>query len=704
MLRRLAPAACALALAGASADAAAQQPDLKSAPLALDRFYAAPAGDRMFGAQSPYVAGELTPFAAIYADYAHNPLVLRTVNTRQDKGSIVADQMFLHLNASLAIKSRLLINLDFPIALAQGGSNPTGPAYSFTSPSSAEAGDIRAGLRFRLLGEYWDPFQLALGGYVWFPSGSSGDGHYVGDGNVRGLPQIIVGGRVGDTLVWSFDAGPDLRSSQTFGGISQGTMIRLDGGVGFLFDAGPGTFQVGPEFLASFLADNHNGSAIERTTNLEVMLDGRYRFLHDFEVGVGVGPGLTSGIGTPDLRVVGMAAYSPEMKKEVPDKDSDGDGILDSKDACPSVKGVPNADPAKNGCPPSDSDGDGITDDKDACPTVKGIESKDPKLNGCPDTDGDGIFDQQDACPQVKGIESKDPKLNGCPDTDGDGIFDQEDACPQVPGVKNPNPKLNGCADTDGDGIFDPEDACPQVKGQPNADPKLNGCADSDGDTILDPLDACPNEKGKPDPDPKKNGCPQSVRVSETEVLILEQVQFDTNKATIKKVSDPLLDEVAGVFKEHPELTKIEVQGHTDSRGSRQLNTKLSQDRAESVVKALVKRGIAEGRMVPKGYGPDKPIGDNATDEGRQKNRRVQFVILEKVNKEGKTIQVTPQEQPPTAPPPDSKKPAPKTPDKPAPKAPAPAPKAPAPKAPAPAPKAPAPKAPAPKAPAPKKK
>ena len=89
MLRRLAPAACALSLMGISAGAAAQDANSASPPLALDRFNAAPAGDRMFGAQSPYVAGDLTPHFSILADYAHNPLVLRTVNTRENKGAIV---------------------------------------------------------------------------------------------------------------------------------------------------------------------------------------------------------------------------------------------------------------------------------------------------------------------------------------------------------------------------------------------------------------------------------------------------------------------------------------------------------------------------------------------------------------------------------------------------------------------------------------
>jgi outer membrane protein OmpA-like peptidoglycan-associated protein len=116
----------------------------------------------------------------------------------------------------------------------------------------------------------------------------------------------------------------------------------------------------------------------------------------------------------------------------------------------------------------------------------------------------------------------------------------------------------------------------------------------------------------------------------------LQQVQFDTSKATIKKISDKLLDEVTGVLKEHPEITKIEVQGHTDDRGGADLNDKLSEARANAVREWLIKRGIEADRLTAKGYGQNVPIGDNKTEKGRQENRRVQFVIKEKKPKAAK--------------------------------------------------------------------
>jgi len=515
--------------------------------LALDRLDPAPAGDRMFGVPSPYAAGHLTPHLMLLADYAHNPLKLRSVPDDTDQGAIVSNQLFLHLNAGIALWDRLNLDVSVPLAVLQSGDDPTAGGATFSSPNSAQFGDLRFGLRARLLGEYHDPFQLAVGGYVWVPTGANDS--FVSSGHVRGLPQLILGGRIHERVVWSAAAGPQFQGESTFANVDQGTMFKWGAGLGFLL-LDNRHLQIGPEAYGSATLRDVQ----KHTTNAEILLDVRYRIVDDVEIAAGAGPGLTSGLGTPDFRGLFSLAYTPEQK--------------------PAPVSAPVAPPP----PPPDTDHDGILDAEDACPDVKGIASEDPKKNGCPppvDTDGDGIFDPEDACVAVKGVPDEDPKKNGCP----------------------------APVDTDGDGIFDPEDACPA-------------------------------EKGARDADPSKNGCPKAVRVVENEIVILEQVQFDTAKATIKSASNPLLDEVAQVLMQHPEMTKIEVQGHTDNRGSAALNKKLSQARADSVRKALIQRGVGAERLVTKGYGPDKPVDENSTEVGRQKNRRVQFVILEKQPKE----------------------------------------------------------------------
>jgi outer membrane protein OmpA-like peptidoglycan-associated protein len=197
-----------------------------------------------------------------------------------------------------------------------------------------------------------------------------------------------------------------------------------------------------------------------------------------------------------------------------------------------------------------------------------------------------------------------------------------------VPGVKNDDPAKNGCPpDRDGDGIPDAEDACPDVAGVKDPDPKKNGCPpDRDGDGILDPVDACPDDPGPADPDPKKNGCPLA-RIEGGQVKIKEQVRFKTGSAEILRDSDPLLTAVGTILKDHPELTKIRVEGHTDNKGAAAMNKNLSERRAASVVKWLTTFGIDKKRLAAKGFGLEKPIDTNDTDEGRTNNRRVEFHI-----------------------------------------------------------------------------
>jgi outer membrane protein OmpA-like peptidoglycan-associated protein len=221
------------------------------------------------------------------------------------------------------------------------------------------------------------------------------------------------------------------------------------------------------------------------------------------------------------------------------------------------------------------------------------------------------------------------PRSKPSSDLDGDGVLDAEDACPQIVGDPSPTAKRRGCPpDRDGDGIFDVDDRCPDKPGVESSDPAKNGCpADTDGDGIIDAEDACPLERGKPSSDPKANGCPTAVRVEGTQIVILQQVNFATNKDEIKADSFGLLGQVAAVLKDHPEIARVAVDGHTDSVGSEKSNLNLSQRRAVAVVKWLTDHGVDARRLEARGFGPRRPIADNKSEPGRAKNRRVEFLI-----------------------------------------------------------------------------
>ncbi|WP_437983061.1 OmpA family protein [Sorangium sp. So ce117] len=224
------------------------------------------------------------------------------------------------------------------------------------------------------------------------------------------------------------------------------------------------------------------------------------------------------------------------------------------------------------------------------------------------------------------------------PDRDEDRVPDRSDACIDLPGFPSRDRLLNGCPppppDRDGDAIPDENDACPSVPGEATGSRRTHGCptpADTDGDGVPDPADACPRERGIPPP--AGDGCPKPVeppraRLEAQEIAISQQVQFETGTAVLRPESDAVLGDVARVLAEHPEVELVEVQGHTDQTGTAEHNRRLGQARADSVVAWLAARGVARERLAAKGYGSDRAIADNATEEGRAKNRRVEFRVI----------------------------------------------------------------------------
>jgi outer membrane protein OmpA-like peptidoglycan-associated protein len=263
-----------------------------------------------------------------------------------------------------------------------------------------------------------------------------------------------------------------------------------------------------------------------------------------------------------------------------------------------------------------DRDNDKVSDRKDNCINVPGIW----KFLGCPDRDLDDVPDSSDQCPDVKGLIA----LYGCPDRDSDGIIDMRDTCPDIPGIV----EFNGCPDTDGDKIRDLDDECPTVAGLAI----YNGCPDTDNDSIPDPKDQCPEIPG-----PLSNyGCPVKVvappvielTVEEKEIIskVFENLQFETGKAVIKSSSFESLDALALLMNKRPSF-KLYIEGHTDNVGSDASNLSLSDRRAKAAKDYLVKKGVDASRITSKGYGESKPVATNSTPEGRQKNRRVEFIV-----------------------------------------------------------------------------
>jgi outer membrane protein OmpA-like peptidoglycan-associated protein len=334
-------------------------------------------------------------------------------------------------------------------------------------------------------------------------------------------------------------------------------------------------FLIGPELWGSTVISDGDAVFEQETTPLELLFGAHYKS-PDVLVSLGVGPGLTKGIGAPSVRVLGSVEWYPVPEappepfvepEPPPPPDRDGDGIVDAEDACADTPGVANEDDTKHGCPP-DRDGDGVADEHDACADVAGEASDDPAKNGCPpDRDGDQIADPDDACPDTPGVASEDKSKHGCP------------------------------GDRDGDGITDGEDACPDAAGERNSDPEKNGC----------PL----------------------ARVERGQIKILERIEFKTNSAELLPASIPLLEAVLEILNQRPEITRVSLEGHTDNVGKPAYNLRLSQRRTDSVLKWLVKNGVSRKRLEAHGFGMTQPLDPSDTPEARDRNRRVEFHIRE---------------------------------------------------------------------------
>ena len=528
----------------------------------INRFDVSERGSDWFVGDSLDLRGQpFRPSVGFVMDYAHKPLVLYSP-VGDERAVIVRDQLFAHFGASAVIVDRLRLGLNVPVAFLNNGDSARWIDRTIAAQSGAAMGDIRISADVRLFGRYGGPATMALGAQLYVPSGKRSA--FTGDGKIRITPHLLLAGRVG-VFEYAVRGALNYRAQDVvLTDVPSGTELQFGAAAGLSLIKH--SLLLGPELWGSTVLVN-GGAFQKETTPFELLFGAHYR-PRNFRLGLGVGPGLTRGIGTPAVRVVGMFEWSPSV-----DEDTDGDGIIDDEDACPLVKGVRDPDPKKNGCPPGDRDGDGFRDEVDACPDVPGVASDDPTKNGCPIP----------------------------PDRDKDGVIDREDDCPDVPGPKSDVPGRNGCPDSDGDGIIDPQDACPKIPGPPN-------------------------------PDPEKNGCPPA-RIEKDQIVITERVEFETDSAKLLDSSTGILIAVLNVLKEHTEITKLLVEGHTDNVGGAVYNKGLSERRAKSVVKWLVDHGIEREHLLDAGFGLERPIDTNNTSAGRQKNRRVEFHILDSADK-----------------------------------------------------------------------
>lgn len=582
---------------------------------ALDRYEPTTTGDVFFMSEHPWYSSTRTFSVGIVADYAANPLVLRQEfaaadgTTSSSTTNIISGQFVGHLGAAVSFLDRVGIGVSLPLSFYQGGTASPAGTSSLGPAAGVGVGDLRFGVRFRLVGHSdRDPISLHLGANLWAPIGSRSSN--TGDEQVRFEPRLTLAGRA-SIVRWSAGAAFQVRGDIDAVNLAIGNELRFNAALGFV--ALDDNLTIGPEaYVFSAVRDlpagRGQGSAAFQTGQWggEVMLGAHYLISDTILVGLGGGVGLERGYGIPAGRGLLSVAYAPVTRERPAEPgDRDHDGVLDSDDICPDTPQGAHPDPARRGCPLLDTDGDGVFDPDDICVTVPQGEHPDPTRRGCP-----------------------------LPDSDSDGVFDPDDQCVTTPMGDHPDPDRRGCpdGDRDHDTVLDHDDVCPDVHRGPFPDPARVGCplADRDRDMVPDATDACPDVPGVPSETPALNGCPRrDIAMSSGRINIMSPVFFDTDRDTIKPQSFAILSSVAGVLRAAGFIRRIRVEGHTDDRGDHDHNVDLSNRRAIAVMRWLTEHGIDSTRMEAQGFGPDRAITANQTVVGRARNRRVEFVILD---------------------------------------------------------------------------
>jgi OmpA-OmpF porin, OOP family len=546
---------------------------------AADRYRAAEAGSDWFANESLDLRGDVRPALALLADISYRPLLLY-----DDDGNelvpVIDGQFFYHVEAALVLAQRLRLSASVPLLVyTQGGEARLAELGNqrdvrISSSDGSGIGDVRVSADLRVLGRYAGPFTLALGARLYTATGN--ERQFTSDGRARFEGRWMWAGQA-EWFSYAGYLGALLHAERDdFAGVPFGSDLTFGAALGLRLARGH--IHVGPElFGETVISDSGEGFLKRDSTPIEAALGAKFQIADSVRLGVALGGGVTRGIGASRVRFIASVDWSPlpaapttAVDEPPPARDLDGDGVSDEWDMCPATAGPSRPlDRARSGCPdPGDADGDGITDDVDACPEQRGVPSAEPSNHGCtpPDRDEDGVVDTIDACPDTPGVQTLDPLRSGCP------------------------------ADSDADGVDDAQDACPGVKGERSRDPKRHGC-------------------------PK-------ARIEAGQIKIIEQVQFATASARILPESDELLLAVTDILVRHPEIELLSVEGHSDAAGSAAVNEKLSRDRALAVVMRLVENGVTARRLTARGFGSQNPIDDNATMEGRQSNRRVEFRIL----------------------------------------------------------------------------
>lgn len=563
--------------------------------VSLNRYSASESPDDGFSLSRAASPGHNRTAFQLQVDYAHDALVWEADlgDAGSERAPIVRHHANVHLVGAMGVLDRLLLYVGLPVTAWMSGDD-TVAALAGISTDNAGVGDPFLGTRLAIMGNADSDFAFGVNVKATIPVAATVDGEnrLSGESTLTFSPELLSEFKLASVRLL-VNAGTRLRPERAeLETLSVGNELTY--GLGAIIDVHDRVSlhveSYGAAELSDVLSRQHHA--------LESIAGVKYRHPSGLSIGAAGGAGLSRGFGTPDVRgVLSLGFLSPLSDEASPTDDQDGDGLSGAGDRCPNQAEDQDGFEDQDGCPDPDNDGDGIVDAQDQCPgqaeDVDGYED----TNGCPDPDNDrdGHLDASDQCPT-------DPE-----DPDG---FEDSDGCPD--------------RDNDSDGVEDVADECPDQPGPA----ERTGCPvpDRDGDGVPDNFDNCPDEAGTAE----NQGCtaPQQVKIRDSSLEILSKIYFASGKSQLQRRSYAVLDNLAEVLVAHPEIERVVVEGHTDSRGSRDYNLGLSQLRAEMVVDYLADKGVSRDRLSALGLGADQPMVEGArTRQEHEENRRVEFRI-----------------------------------------------------------------------------
>ena len=536
-----------------------------------------------FQVQSANVAepGSLGVFALV--SYANKPLVLRTA---QNDVATVDSRTTLELGGAYAFGA-FEVGLRMPFHLQTGDALPTPEQRREmfgVEPAGAARGDLTLHGKYQIGARGAVSYGLAAA--VTVPTAEKDQFAGTEMPTARGLFLLSI---VRGPLTATLNAGGVVRQEAQVGSAIQRSGAVFGGGLALrvldkLWLAGEIYGELMPGGQTGQPMTGEEVGAAELGKPIEGLVGIRYRMARTTALGIAVGRGVTSDMGSPAVRGVLTLAITPSAQElkplrpprpPEPEQDADGDGLSDRVDGCPNEAEDKDLYDDADGCPDLDNDGDGLADTADKCP----LDAE--------DVDG---FKDDDGCPDK--------------DNDGDGVADDADKCP--------------LASEDRDGVSD-TDGCP--------DP------DNDGDGLLDTVDKCPREAETINGNDDDDGCPDRgnalVVVSPDRLETLEAIQF-VGGSRIAKSSHNVLGQVGATLRANREIVRVRITVHVQPTNNRAADKRLSEQRANAIREWLTDWGVDPLRLQASGFGGTKPLVAPSSRGASQINNRVELIILER--------------------------------------------------------------------------